>query len=89
MSNLIKIRLFGARCERCTEAEQILVDFFGKREIPINLEKVNDLKEMVKKGIVVTPAIEINGKILFHGRLPKTNELDTWLTQYLDQQKNE
>ena len=87
MSFPIEIRLFGAGCERCIKAEQILKEFFEKREIQITLEKINDLKEMVSKGIVVTPAIEINGKLLFHGRIPKMNELDNWLTQYLYQQQ--
>ena len=86
MSFPVKIRLFGVGCERCTKAEHVIEDFFEKREIPIILEKVNDLKEMVSKGIVVTPAIEFNGKLLFHGRIPKIHELDTWLTQYLHQQ---
>ena len=86
MSIPVKIRLFGAGCERCTKAEQIIEEFFEKREIPITFEKINDVKEMVSKGIVVTPAIEINVKLLFHGRIPKINELDTWLTQYLHQQ---
>ena len=83
MSTPIKIRLFGAGCDRCIEAERIVKEFFQKRKIEIKLEKVNDLKEMVKIGIVVTPAIELNDELLFHGRIPKTNELEKWLTHFL------
>ena len=85
----IRIRLFGAGCERCIEAERIVKEYFDKRKIEIILEKVNDLKEMVKIGIVVTPAIEFNGKLLFHGRIPKTNELKKWLTQYMNSIESE
>ena len=86
MTVLINIRLFGAGCDRCVEAEKILTDYFERKKIKISLEKINDMKEMVKKGIIVTPAIELNGKLVFHGRIPKTRELDAWLLNYNNQQ---
>ena len=82
MSKPIMIRLFGAGCSRCNEAEEMINEFFSTNQIVINLEKVTDVKEMVKNGIVVTPAIEINNELLFHGRIPKVSELETWLSQY-------
>lgn len=83
MSNPIKVKLFGAGCSRCFEAELVIREFFKNKELNMDLEKVNDMKEMVKKGIVVTPAIEINGELLFHGRIPKMHELEKWLSSYL------
>ncbi len=82
MKSEVKIKLFGAGCSRCIEAENIIREFFNTNQQKIDLEKISDVKEMVKLGIVVTPAIEINGELIFHGRIPKKFELETWLSTY-------
>ena len=44
-----------------------------------NIEKVTDFKEIASYGIMSTPGLVVNGKILSSGKLPTKNTLQHWL----------
>jgi hypothetical protein len=46
-----------------------------------SVEHVRDLKEIASYGLVVTPALMINGEIKVSGRLPRDSQLRQWLEQ--------
>jgi hypothetical protein len=49
--------------------------------INANIEKVTDLMEIMKSGIMSTPGLEINGKIVSAGKLPTKETLKHWITE--------
>jgi len=48
-------------------------------QIDASVEKVTDLKEIMKTGILSTPGLEINGKMISSGKLPTKSTLVHWI----------
>ena len=74
-----EVKVLGPGCQRCQTAEQMVRDAAQKLGVDINLEKVSDYAEMARYGVVSTPGIVIDGKVVHAGGLPKTDSLEEWL----------
>jgi small redox-active disulfide protein 2 len=71
----MKIQILGTGCPKCKKtyekAEQALKDL----GICADLEKVEDLKAIMSFGIMVTPALAIDGEVKVTGRIPSVDEV--------------
>lgn len=79
MNEKVKVRVYGVGCAKCIKAEEVVSEFFSHKNIPFEVEKVKDREEILNSGIIVTPAVELNGEVIFHGRLPRNKELNAWI----------
>lgn len=75
----MKIEVFGSGCCKCTELYDIVNDVISRAGIGAEIIKVSDLKEIVSRGIMRTPALAINGKVVCAGRIPKPEEVKGWI----------
>lgn len=73
------IKVFGPGCSRCQEAENIVTDAVKETGCGAAVEKVFDLKEMMALGIMSTPAVAVDGKVVCAGRVPSKEEVMEWL----------
>jgi len=71
----MKLQILGTGCSRCktltTRVEEAVKDL----GIIAEIEKIEDIEEIVKFGVMSTPALALDGKILFAGRVPTTREI--------------
>jgi small redox-active disulfide protein 2 len=72
----MKIEILGMGCSRCQKAEQIVTSTLKKFEKSAAVEHVTDAAEIVKRGVMHTPAIAIDGIVKFQGRVPSIEELN-------------
>lgn len=75
------IKIYGSGCANCKKLEQLCNEAVGEMKIDANVEKVTDLMEIMKSGIMSTPGLEINGKIVSAGKLPTKETLKHWITE--------
>ncbi len=75
------IKVYGSGCANCKKLEQLCIEAVGEMKIDANVEKVTDLMEIMKSGIISTPGLEINGKIVSAGKLPTKETLKHWITE--------
>jgi predicted thioredoxin/glutaredoxin len=68
--------LAGKRCVTTAEMIQTEADKLG---VPVKVEKVTDYAAIASYGIVSTPGIVIDGKVVHAGGLPKPADLARWL----------
>lgn len=76
----MKIEVLGTGCAKCNKLEAMASSAADKLGVPYDMEHVKDIGEIVKRGVMVTPALSIDGRIVVAGRLPTEAELTTWLT---------
>ena len=74
------VKVFGPGCKRCEATEQMVRDAAGKLGLDIEVEKVTDYAEMAMAGIISTPGISIDGKLVHSGGLPDAGALERWLS---------
>jgi small redox-active disulfide protein 2 len=78
---MTKIEILGTGCAKCkrlfANAEQAVKD----AKITADVIKVEDLDEIVNRGVMLTPALFINGELVAEGRVPCVEEIVTMLKE--------
>jgi len=78
---MTKIEILGAGCAKCkrlfANAEQAVKDL----KITAEVIKVYDIDEIVNRGVMLPPAIFINGEVRAEGRIPDVNEIKKMLAE--------
>jgi small redox-active disulfide protein 2 len=73
------VKVLGPGCKRCEATEQMVRSEAQKLGIEVTVEKVTDYAEIAKFGIVSTPGVVIDGKVVHAGGLPKAEDVAKWL----------
>ena len=73
------VKVLGPGCQRCQTTAQMVIAAAGKLAIPVQVEKATDYAAIAAFGIVATPGIVIDGKVVHAGGLPKPEDLMKWL----------
>ena len=55
-----------------------------ENNVDASIEKVTDLQDIMKTGILSTPGLEINGKIISSGKLPTKSTLVHWIQENIE-----
>lgn len=75
--NIIKV--YGSGCANCKRLEAMCTEVIQENNIDASIEKVTDIQEIMKTGILSTPGLEINGKMVSSGKLPTKSTLAHWI----------
>ena len=75
----MEIRVFGPGCARCAETMDIVSAVVKECGIAADIVKISDYREMMAHGVMSTPAVAIDGKIVCAGRVPSRQEVREWL----------
>ena len=79
----MEIKVLGTGCPRCKALEREVFNALAELDIAANVSKVEDIMKIMEYGIMHTPGLVINEKVVLSGRLPSLNELKQLLTQNL------
>ena len=70
-----KIQILGTGCAKCTNLANATTAAADELGIPYELEKVTDFLKFVDFGVMVTPALVVDGHVLVAGKVPKHDKL--------------
>ncbi len=71
----MKIEILGSGCAKCKSVEKLVRNIVEELGIQADIVKVEDLQEIVNRGIMMTPAVFIDGEAKIVGRVPTADEL--------------
>ncbi len=74
------VKIYGPGCKRCDATEAMVNDATTRLGIEATVAKVTDQREIAMAGIMSTPGISIDGKLVHAGGLPDKAKLDEWLS---------
>jgi len=75
------IKVLGTGCPKCKALEKAVINSLSELHLQADVSKVEDIMEIMQFGVMQTPALVINGKVVLSGRLPKDQELKSLLAQ--------
>ncbi len=75
----MKVTVYGPGCARCQKTAEVVQQVFAARGIPVELEKVTDYAAMAIAGVMATPGVALDGKLVSTGKLPTVAEVESWL----------
>lgn len=71
----MKIKVLGPGCAKCKQLAEVTATTATELGIDFQIEKISDLHEISKFGVMMTPALVINGEVKSVGKIPTINEL--------------
>ncbi|AQS59630.1 thioredoxin family protein [Desulforamulus ferrireducens] len=71
----MEIKVLGTGCKKCTEVEKLVREVLAEINVPANVEKVEDIAQIVQYGVMLTPGLVINGKVKVSGRVPNKADI--------------
>lgn len=77
----IEIKILGTGCPKCNSLEKLTRKVVQDAGIDAEIEKVEDIIEIMNYGIMRTPGLLVNGEVKVSGRLPSEKEIHEMLTQ--------
>ena len=75
-----KIEVLGPGCPRCEQLLANVKTAAAEVNVEIAIEKVSEPMEIAKRGVLMTPGLVIEGKVVSSGRIPEKEEITGWLT---------
>jgi len=77
---MLNIKILGGGCANCKRLEQIAQKVVDDNQIEAEFGHVTEYPEIMKYGVMSTPALVVDEKVLCSGRIPSESEVKTWLT---------
>jgi small redox-active disulfide protein 2 len=77
----LEIKILGAGCSRCNTVERMAMEVVEEMGLAASVEHVTDIKEIGRYGVMGTPAVVINGKVMSVGLIPQKDQMKQWLAQ--------
>ena len=75
----MKVQILGSGCAKCKTLEERVRQLVVKHQLPIEVEKVTDLQEIIKYGIMMTPGLVVDGVVKSVGSIPKDEQILLWM----------
>jgi small redox-active disulfide protein 2 len=75
----LKISILGTGCAKCRQTTEAVRQAVEQACVDAAIDKVEDIREIVKFNVMRTPAVAIDGKVMISGRVPTAEEIRSLL----------
>jgi len=75
----MEIKILGPGCAKCHQVEKIVKEAVAEAGASAEIEHVTDFKKIAAYGVFGTPAVVIDGAVKSVGKIPKKEEVRTWI----------
>jgi len=76
----MKIEVLGPGCAKCKQTYEVVAAYVKEKNLPHEVVKMESLETMMAYGIMTTPALVVDGKVVLNGKVPGKNDLDKLLS---------
>lgn len=77
----MEIKILGTGCSKCKTLEKATREAVKELGVHANIEKEEDIMKIMEYGVMNTPALVIDGKVVTSGRVPNEKDLKSLLTK--------
>lgn len=78
---MVNIKVVGPGCKNCIELEKRVKNVVKELQIEATITKISDFEEIAKSGILMIPALIINGNIAIQGKLPSEGIIKNYINE--------
>ncbi len=76
---MIHVQVLGPGCAKCKKLAAQVMKVVSELQLDVELEKVTDIIKIAEFGIVATPCLVVDGKVVVSGRVPSESEIQEFL----------
>lgn len=74
------IKVLGTGCAKCKSTIALIEQVSTAKGVPVTLEKVEELRDIMGYGIMSTPGVVIDGKVVHAGGVPSREKIEQWFS---------
>ncbi len=73
------IKVLGTGCANCITTLRLIEEAASAKGVEVKLEKIEDMAAILSYGIMSTPGVVIDGKVVHAGGVPDRKKIESWL----------
>jgi small redox-active disulfide protein 2 len=74
------IKVLGTGCANCKNTIALIEQVALAKGVPVTLSKVEELRDIMGYGVMSTPGVVIDGKVVHAGGVPSRGKVESWLS---------
>ena len=74
------IKVLGTGCSNCKNTIALIEQIAREKGAAITLAKVEELRDIMSYGVMSTPGVVIDGKVVHAGGVPSRDKIEKWFT---------
>ena len=75
-----EIKVLGSGCANCRNTVTLIEQVAQANGVAVSMHKVEDIKDIMSYGIMSTPGVVIDGKVVHAGGVPSRDKIEAWLS---------
>lgn len=75
----MEIKVLGPGCAKCKATADVITRVAGESGKTVQIEKIEDMRQIVSFGVMTTPAVVVGGKVVHKGSVPSRDQVLSWL----------
>jgi small redox-active disulfide protein 2 len=77
----MEIKVLGTGCPKCKALEKAANDAVSAAGVDATVSKVEDIMQIMQFGVMTTPALVVDGKVVVKGRVASVNEIKSFIAK--------
>lgn len=73
------IKVLGTGCANCKTTQKLIEDMAGEKGVSVTVAKVEDIQAIMSYGVMSTPGVVIDGRVVHAGGVPSRDRIAGWL----------
>ena len=74
------IKVLGTGCANCKSTIALIEQVAQAKGVAVSLQKIEELKDIMSYGVMSTPGVVIDGKVVHAGGVPSRDKIEQWLS---------
>ena len=75
---MTNIKILGTGCANCKTTQKLVEDVIAAKGVQAQVDKVEDIPSIMKYGVMSTPGVVIDGKVVHAGGVPSRARVESW-----------
>ena len=75
----MKIEILGTGCLKCQKLYENVQQAVGQADIDAEVIKITEINKIMEYGVMITPALVVDGKVKTAGKVPAVEEIKGWI----------
>jgi len=75
----MEIKVLGTGCANCKTTMKLIEDVAAEKGVAVQLDKIEDIQAIIGYGVMSTPGVVIDGKVVHAGGVPSRDKIADWL----------
>jgi small redox-active disulfide protein 2 len=73
------VEVLGTGCRNCKNTQQLIEEVAKAQGVEIQIEKVDQIADIMRCGILATPGVVVDGQVVHSGGVPSRKQVEAWL----------